>query len=382
MPWLYKRSKGNQTDLWWLGWRIGGKQYLKSTGTSNRKKAEQELEKVKAMFAASRGGFLDTLYHQLKGTAPQPRPIKTALADWLEDARANVAGVTSGRYATIAGHLEKYLGATDEAPQLGEVTPDLMRKYFNSRNANPRTVAFEKKVLSSFFRFCVASQWITSNPVESIRRTVRRNRQEPDKVRRPFTLEELRLLHAKAPNDFWRYMVVAGFLTGQRMGDLISLTWASVDLPRRTIHLRQNKTGVTVHIPMAPALERMLLDLRSKSPTGAGPIWPTEAALYAKHGSKAFSPVFYDLMATCGLVTPREHKQSRGIGRSGKRTVTPISFHCLRHSFVSMLKLSGSGQAVAKELAGHGSDLISDAYTHVPEAVLIDAVNKLPAIMP
>jgi integrase len=340
------------------------------------------LEKVKALFAASRGGFLDALYHQLKGTTPARRTLKASLTDWLEDARANTAAVTSERYTTIAGHLEEYLKATDDGPQLGEVTPDLMRKFLNARPTNPRTVAFEKKVLSSFFRFCVVNQWIQANPLESIRRNVRRDRQQPDKARRPFTMEELRLLHTKAPSDFWRYMVVAGFFTGQRMGDLISLTWASVDLPGRTIHLKQNKTGVTVHVPMAPELERMLVELRRKSPTATGPLWPVEAIRYAEHGSKAFSPEFYDLLAACGLVTPREDKKSRGIGRSGKRIVTPVSFHCLRHSFVSMLKLSGSGQAVAKELAGHGSDLISDAYTHLPADVLSDAVNKLPSITP
>ena len=44
------------------------------------------------------------------------------------------------------------------------------------------------------------------------------------------------------------------------------------------------------------------------------------------------------------------------------------------------LKISGATQATAKELAGHSSDFVSDLYTHVPELVLAEAINKLPGM--
>ena len=59
---------------------------------------------------------------------------------------------------------------------------------------------------------------------------------------------------------------------------------------------------------------------------------------------------------------------------------TTVSYHSFRHTFISLLKLTGGNQAVAKELVGHSSDLISDLYTHVPVDALQQAVDRLPSI--
>jgi site-specific recombinase XerD len=60
--------------------------------------------------------------------------------------------------------------------------------------------------------------------------------------------------------------------------------------------------------------------------------------------------------------------------------VSPVSFHCLRHTFVSLLKITGASQSTAKELAGHSSDAMSDLYTHVDEATLTKAIKQLPQV--
>lgn len=50
--------------------------------------------------------------------------------------------------------------------------------------------------------------------------------------------------------------VDAGTLTGQRQGDLLSLTWGQYD--GEWIHLRQGKTGTYVEIPVAAPLKAVL----------------------------------------------------------------------------------------------------------------------------
>ena len=62
------------------------------------------------------------------------------------------------------------------------------------------------------------------------------------------------------------------------------------------------------------------------------------------------------------------------------RSNTKVPIHCLRHSFVSALALVDGSKAVAKELAGHSSELVSDNYTHLPAETLTAAVEKLPDI--
>ena len=75
-----------------------------------------------------------------------------------------------------------------------------------------------------------------------------------------------------------------------------------------------------------------------------------------------------------GLVPLRNGKRSKG-----SRARSSVTFHSLRHTFVSLLKVTGSSQSVAKELAGHSSDQVNDLYTHVPEEALVKAIKALPS---
>ena len=161
------------------------------------------------------------------------------------------------------------------------------------------------------------------------------------------------------------------------------MPWEWVDFEERVLHFTQSKTGRVVHVPMHPAVRKALLALWEHTPPSKrkGPIWPNEAEQYRAHGAGAFSNAFYDLMLTpCGLVLPRVNKQGVGKGRDGKRVTAPVSFHSFRHAFVSLLKVSGGNQAIAKELAGHSSDVVSDLYTHMPADALQQAVARLPEV--
>jgi len=92
------------------------------------------------------------------------------------------------------------------------------------------------------------------------------------------------------------------------------------------------------------------------------------------------SNAFYKLMKAAGIKLPERAKKHRGekVGRTGRRQTNPLSFHSLRHSFISFLKGSGASQAIAKELAGHSSDALSDLYTHIDPKALAYAVAQLP----
>jgi site-specific recombinase XerD len=60
--------------------------------------------------------------------------------------------------------------------------------------------------------------------------------------------------------------------------------------------------------------------------------------------------------------------------------VSELSFHSLRHSFVSILKATGANEAVAMALAGHETRAISQQYTSLDENTLRTAVDKLPDV--
>lgn len=376
---MYRQKKSR---FWWIGWRANGKIFFRSTKQSERKLAEKELAKVQSLFLAHRAGMLEEVYGSLSGKVLPRVTLKGAIEDWLGEVKASADAGTFNRYAGISERLAEFLGAGPDGPLLREVTTEQLREYLTKRRASSSasTVNLERKILSVFFRRAIANQQLRENPVTPIRAL--KGMEEEGAKRRAFTVEELRLLFRKAPNPFWRFMICGGFYSGLRMGDLISLAWPQVDLAEGMLRVKMRKTGATVQIPIAEPLRAVLLELwnRGGKPR-SGFVWPEQAAAYEAKGSGAFSNEFYDLLlAPCGFVRPREDKQKKAAGRASERRLNPISFHSFRHSFVSQLKATGGSQVVAKQLAGHSSDLISDNYTTLPPDVLAKAVNGLPML--
>jgi integrase len=111
----------------------------------------------------------------------------------------------------------------------------------------------------------------------------------------------------------------SGLYTGQRLGDLASLTWAQIDLERDEIALTTRKTGKRLLIPIAAPLREHLLAMESED-SPRGPLHPRAFEIVAaQHGRVGtLSNHFSELLVDAGLREPRNHK-SRGIGRGGKR---------------------------------------------------------------
>jgi integrase len=381
MAWLYKQA---QSENWWIGYRLNGRQYLRSTKTSDRKKAEQELAKLNAIDQAHKAGSLtDEFVALLTRKQSSGESLRGYIRQWLAECK-DLSGATLEKYRAVPEEFCAYLNATDTAPLLREVRPEAIGAFLREKRAHTSTATTKqvRKVLSAFFNYAVDNRSLPVSPVPSAR-ALKLNA-DSKRVRRAFTLAEMKTLFEKCPSDFWRYMVMAGFYCGQRMGDLICLPWGAVDFEKQQIRLVQSKTGKSIAVPMRAELGAFLRELKHKAGTvkASDSIWPTEAERYEKFGAGVFSNEFYDeILLPAGLVKPRSHRaMKRDETQAGSRKVNSVSFHCLRHTFVSLLKVSGASQATAKELAGHSSDAISDLYTHIPEAELNRAINQLPEI--
>ena len=383
MAWLYKRS---ESENWWVGYRLNGRQYLRSTKTADRKKAEQELAKLNAVDQAHKAGSLtDEFVALLNRKQSSGDSLRACIRQWLAECK-DLSGVTLTKYKATLEELCVYVNATDMSPLLRDIHSETIGAFLREKRANTSTATAKlaRKVLSAFFNHAVDNKVLQYSPVPSSRAL--KLTKDSKSIRRAFTLRELKTLFDKCPNDFWRYMVMAGFYCGQRMGDLICLPWGAVDFVENKIRLVQSKTDKTIVLPMRAELGKFLKQLRSSASTvkSNDPIWPVEAQRYGKLGAGGFSNEFYDeVLLPAGLVPTRTHRaKKKSADATGQRRVNPVSFHCLRHTFVSLLKISGATQATAKELAGHSSDAVSDLYTHVPEQVLADAINKLPGMQP
>jgi integrase len=198
--------------------------------------------------------------------------------------------------------------------------------------------------------------------------------------RRPFTVEEIRLL-LKNANDEWRGIILCGVYTGQRLGDIVRLRWNNVDLPGEELRLVTQKTGRTVIVPLAKPLLAYLMALPATD-SNAAPVFPRAFDIVEREGRvNNLSNQFYDILAAAGLADERStNKQKEGDGRDVKRKQRGLVFHSLRHTATSLLKNAGVSEAVAMDIIGHDSPAISQNYTHVDEDAKRRAMAKLPDI--
>jgi integrase len=384
MAWLFKQAASSN---WWIGYRFNGKQYRASTKTTDKAKAERQLAKVRAMYETRKAGSLtEEVYRVLSGTQNRGLDsLRTVVDVWLAECKSNVAAKTHERYGDIANDFCTFLNADDAKPLLKEIKRDNVADYLRHKRTrtSPQTARLARIILGGFFNYAVDNEKISESPVPSSKSLKLTQRAAEDtQIRRPLTLTELKTVFEKCPNDFWRYMVLAGFFLGQRMGDLICLTWGAVDFKDKIVRLVQSKTGKSVEVPLHPALLQFLIQRKKTAGkvSATEPIWPEKAEIYRRQGAKAFSGEFYDeVLLPCGLVPPRSHKKSKRADNE-TRKINTVSFHSLRHTFVSLLKATGATQAVAKELAGHSSDAMSDHYTTMPADVLAGAIKQLPDI--
>lgn len=382
MAWKFKRPESNH---WWIGYRLNGKQYRRSVGTSDETKADAELAKLDIIRRAHDAGRLtDEFYRLLTKPKGGMFSLRKYADQWLSECK-DLAEYTQERYKDLLGQLCRYLQATDDAPLLRDVTREEIAGFLRHKRAQTSlgTTKLSRRVLVNFFNYAVDNQAIPFSPVPSGKSLKLVQGKGQRAQRRSFTLDEIKLIYTQAPSDFWRYMIMMGFYTGQRLGDLVCLPWCALDFDTNTIRMTAHKTGRPLAIPMRSALRTLLWKHRQDAGQNvktANPIWPDEAQKYAEQGANPFSAEFYnEVLLKAGLVASRTHKAKKS-GRNFRRQASPVSFHCLRHTFVSLLKISGGSQAVAKELAGHSSDAVSDLYTHIPESALREALEKLPEV--
>lgn len=378
MAWIYKQGG---SENWWIGQRINGRQILKSTGSSDRDIAQKQLEAIRALECAAKAGRLtEAVYHALTGAQVKVETIKAAVKQWHEANAQSYAAKTAERYVDVLEQFLSYLKADDKHPLLRDVTTSDVTGFLNqsSKTLSRGSLILTRKILSAFFNWTIKTGLLTANPAKGT--VVKKAGKHEAVKRRPFKNEELKKLWASAPDAFWRYMLTGGLYTGLRMGDLVCLAKDEVDLDVNKLKLTTLKTGTVVEIPIAAPLRSILKPLVKKC--RGKYLWPKEAAYYRTEGPSPFSQDFYELvMVKAGLVPKRSHAASKNSnGHRQRHTVSEISFHSLRHSFVSLLKTSGVSQSVAKELAGHASDQISDLYTHVSPEHMEQAIALLPAI--
>jgi integrase len=180
----------------------------------------------------------------------------------------------------------------------------------------------------------------------------------------PFSDSQIKDL-LKAASLEWRGMILFGAYAGLRIGDAANLRWSSIDLSTRILTYQPAKTARrkkpserAVRVWMHDALIGYLETL----PVNDDPISFLLPSLIDQctGGERGYSKTFSRLMEEAVVRGPA------GSAKGGQgRRFNPLTFHSLRHTFISKLANLEVSSYLRKELVGHSSDAIHDRYKHL-----------------
>jgi integrase len=359
-----------------------GRQRQRSTKETGRKAAlslaneyEVSYRKLKTEQQARR--VISDIYEEIHGSALGSASTKSFFEQWLVRKKVEVAPASYTRYKSVADKFMKHLQLKAER-EISFITAQDVAEFRDQMAAShsTSTANLNLKILRTAFQDAMRQHLIEQNPatlVQTIRKTAGTTK------RRAFTLGELKLILESATEE-WRGIILVGLYTGQRLGDIALLCWNNVDLTRQEIRFAAQKTGRTVILPIAEPLFRWFLELAAQDDPSA-PVFPNSYDILQRQDGRvaSLSNQFNRLLSDAGLVDKRTHA-SAGKGRSSKRVMSALSFHCLRHTATSLLKNAGVSEAVAMDIIGHDSKLVSQNYTHIEESTKRKALSKLPDI--
>jgi integrase len=380
MPSLHKDSRG-KTPFYIAAYTDHlGRRRKRSTKEINKTKAQEVLNGwLKAVKEAKHGRLTESRAREIIGEiyeSVSERKLYTPtigeyFKDWLASEKPAVSEASYAKKDQAARLFLESLGDRVFL-SLESVTESDMVKLRDELLAAGRRAAtvngLVRKVLAQPFRAAQKKGLIRIDPVAGLKAV----RGDPVK-KHPFTTEQIQRLFNTAEGD-WKGMVVAGFFTGARLGDLANLTEGNVDLFERTITFTQKKTGARIKIPMTEDLHTYLLSLPLKNNPKA-PVFPT---LYGKtsSGASGLSAAFSRLMKRAGIDQGTIRERGNGVSRS----VSGLSYHSLRHSFNTVLANSGVPQELRMKLTGHSSAEMNAVYSHHELATIRGALDHLPRL--
>jgi site-specific recombinase XerD len=357
-----------------------GTQCRRSTHSTDPKEAQRiadifEAIARKQINARRLKASMAELFRSMAGDDSLPTATVTDYcASWLRQKERECAPGTMELYRKSIEKFIKFLGARANG-DLADIRKQDVVSWRNSLDLSASTANLNLKCVKMVFKSARRDDLIEVDPCEFVPMI---KKDSGDGVRRPFSLEEIRRLLEVADEE-WKSLILFGLYSGQRMGDIVALTWNAIDLVRDELHLITRKTGKRLTVPMASALKEHILTL-SAPDTPDSPVHPRSYATLMRDGRvRCLSSQFGNLLAAAGLRVGLPHV-SRGIGRDGRRQSQALSYHCLRHTTVSLMRASGAPEASVMAVVGHSSVAVNRSYCHVGTDALLRAVDTLPRL--
>jgi integrase len=333
---VYEKVKGS--NIWWICYKQG----------SVRKR-----EKVGARGAAIK------LYHKRKTELLEGKKLPQNLRKrgvtfevlageaetWSEENHPKDIRTVKGRMKVLVAEFGDQTAASIEAHQIDQWLTE-------NTQWSPATKNRYRSLLSLVYRRGMFTKQVTSNPAKLVpKRTETSGRvrflEDHEETALRKVMEKRYALHIPALD--------VALYTGMRKSEQFSLTWDSIDLPNKKIHLHMTKNGSSRTIPIHPKVAEAFKTIKAASP---------------KHKK-----------------TDRVFKTSRGEPLNNPRKwfetaieeakIENFRWHDCRHTFCSRLAMANVPLLSIGQLAGHKSTQVTKRYSHLSSDHNQSEIEKL-----
>lgn len=350
-------------------WVYRGKVYTKSTGESDRRKAERELERLTRPFREERElDVLRVMEARIKAAEEAASRPVVALDDLYGKFEAlpqskDITESTRERYGAFTGLMTEFMkgrGRTD----IGSVTEADAEAYLAVLAERCGPVAYNVRLV--FFKRLWREFGGGYNPFEKFQK----RKASKASSRRSLTEDEVERVMveaAKDPDD--ELLFSLGVYTGLRISDCALMKAESVDLEAGVLRVVPLKTkrhmSAALEIPMHPALRKVVEKAFAKRPSGY--LSERNAYMYERR----------TLTDRTRAVLERAGIETSMLDPEGRRKLV-CGFHSLRHTFVSMSIDAGMNPLLVQRIVGHTSAAMTDHYYHANRKALEEGIAKIP----
>ena len=378
-----RRAKGSGTiykkgRIWHARWVVGGKVYRRSTGKERRRDALNVLADLVAPFRAKTEALrIDALRARADASEERARQLVEAqhrllVASIAEEYRKSTrrrdcAAVTLNRYCAQIDGLVRFLARRFPAVrEMRDVTEAHAEAFLRAiRDESPNSYNKRIVLFRNVWKVLGAQAGCETNPWAASRK-----RRLDTASRRTLTRDELDAV-VRAASPEMKTLIGIGLFTGLRLGDAACLEWEAVDTEAGVLRIKPKKTArtsqVVVEIPLIPELVAVLAGAKTAG-RKTGFILPGIAERYRKR-PVGLSCDIKALFESVGIKTDVESENGRN-----RRPL--VSFHSLRHTFVSLAANAGVPLHLVQAIVGHTNMRMTEYYAHADRATAMREIGR------
>ncbi len=355
---IYQRADGTWCATISVGYRSDGQRKRRTLFGESKQAVQDKLSKAASEVA-----------HQ-RDIEPQRIKVGEYLDRWLKDAaKARVRETTYANYSRVVErHIKPHLGGV-ALSKLTSFQIHGMYSCLDQAGKSAETIRLVHAVLHRALKQAARWRLIPFNMAADVDR--------PKGVKADITTlsaEQVGILFKAAKGDRLEAIYVLAVTTGMRLGELLGLQWADVDLKGRAImvqHSLQELNGKLTLAEPKTARGRRRIDI----PQMAVDALVRHKARMLKEGFVGGPWVFCN---ASGGAWRRSHFHSGEFKPLLKKAKLPdIRFHDLRHTSATLLLSQGVHPKVVQERLGHSQISVTlDTYSHVLPTMQIEAAGK------